>query len=161
MDTMAKSKVMMLGALPAGGWPGSGGPVPPAFSYGDSMSPWYLNFSAQPPPTPQFPQNPPRATGKWMTPGYRASGGAPIYNAVQGLRSLGTLGATDSGITPAAATAWGIASVAGAGVGAFHGYKRHGNSWGWAIGWSILGSILPIIVIPVAYAQGIGKRVRK
>lgn len=172
---MAKSKVMMLGALPAGGWPGSGGPIPPPMQYGEMMPPWYLNFSAQPPPTPQFPQNPPRVTEKWMTPGYRASGGEPIYNVngdhpatyesagmsvggtVQGLRNLGTLGATENGMTPGAMTAWRIAAIAGAGLGGYHGYKRH-NSWGWAIGWSIAGSILPILVIPVAFAQGIGKR---
>lgn len=53
--------------------------------------------------------------------------------------------------------AYGIAGIAGAALGAYHGYKRN-DSVGWAIGWSLLGSLFPVIVIPVAYAQGIGKR---
>jgi hypothetical protein len=55
--------------------------------------------------------------------------------------------------------AWALASVAGGVVGAYHGYKRN-DSVGWAIGWSLLGSLFPVIVIPVAYAQGIGERKR-
>ncbi len=57
------------------------------------------------------------------------------------------------------AIAYGIAGVAGAAIGAYHGYKRN-DSVGWAIAWSLLGSIAPVIVIPVAYAQGIGARKR-
>ena len=53
--------------------------------------------------------------------------------------------------------AYAVAGVAGAALGAYHGYKRN-DSIGWAIGWSLLGSIFPVIVIPIAYAQGIGKR---
>jgi len=53
--------------------------------------------------------------------------------------------------------AYGLAGIAGAALGAYHGYKRN-DSVGWAIAWSLLGSIAPVIVIPVAYAQGIGKR---
>lgn len=55
--------------------------------------------------------------------------------------------------------AYSIASVAGAALGAYHGYKRN-DSVGWAIYWSLLGSLFPVIVIPVAYAQGIGERKR-
>lgn len=51
---------------------------------------------------------------------------------------------------------YGIAGIAGAAVGAYHGYKRN-DSVGWAIVWSLLGSVAPVVVIPVAYAQGIGK----
>jgi len=57
------------------------------------------------------------------------------------------------------AVAYALASVAGAGLGAYHGYKRN-DSWGWALGWSLLGSLLPIVVIPVAFAQGLGQRKR-
>ena len=42
-------------------------------------------------------------------------------------------------------------------LGAYHGYKRHNGSIGWAIGWSLLGSAFAPIAIPVAFAQGIGK----
>ncbi len=48
---------------------------------------------------------------------------------------------------------WALASVAGTGIGAYHGYKRN-DSVGWAIGWALLGGLFPVIVIPVAFAQG-------
>jgi len=57
------------------------------------------------------------------------------------------------------AIAYGIAGVAGAAIGAYHGYKRN-DSVGWAIAWAFLGSLAPVVVIPVAYAQGIGERKR-
>ncbi len=57
------------------------------------------------------------------------------------------------------AIAYGLASIAGTGIGAYHGYKRN-DSVGWAIGWAMLGGLFPVIVIPVAYAQGIGERKR-
>ncbi len=53
--------------------------------------------------------------------------------------------------------AYSIASLAGTAIGAYHGYKRN-DSVGWAIGWALLGGLFPIVVIPVAYAQGIGER---
>lgn len=54
--------------------------------------------------------------------------------------------------------AWAAAlSTAGAAIGAYHGYKRN-DSIGWAVGWSILGGLAPVIVIPIAFAQGISKR---
>lgn len=49
-----------------------------------------------------------------------------------------------------------LASLAGGAAGAYHGYKRSG-SWGPAIGWSLGGSILPVIVVPVMLAQGFAK----
>jgi hypothetical protein len=51
---------------------------------------------------------------------------------------------------------WRLLGVAGMAIGAYHGYKRN-NSVGWAIGWGLLGGLIPIIVIPIAFAQGIGK----
>lgn len=54
----------------------------------------------------------------------------------------------------AAAIALGWAGAIG---GAYHGYKRN-QSYGWAIGWSIFGSFLPFLAIPIALAQGFGKR---
>ena len=50
-----------------------------------------------------------------------------------------------------------LASYAGAASGVFHGYKRHRGSIGWAIGWGLLGGILPVITIPLSLAQGYGK----
>lgn len=52
-----------------------------------------------------------------------------------------------------------VASLAGAGLGAYHGYKRN-ESVGWAIGWSLFGAVLPIIAVPVMFAQGLGKEHR-
>lgn len=48
----------------------------------------------------------------------------------------------------------------GAAAGAYHGYKRN-NSIGWAIGWSLLGAVFPIITVPVSLAQGFGKKKKK
>lgn len=41
----------------------------------------------------------------------------------------------------------------GLGLGAYHGYKRN-DSIGWAIVWALCGSAVPIITIPIAFAQG-------
>lgn len=43
-----------------------------------------------------------------------------------------------------------------AGVGIYHGYKRN-DSVGWALGWGLMTAALPIIMIPIALAQGFGK----
>lgn len=58
------------------------------------------------------------------------------------------------------ATVYKVASFAGGVIGAYHGYKRHRGSIGWAIGWSLLGGLFWPIALPVAYAQGIGKPMR-
>lgn len=55
------------------------------------------------------------------------------------------------------AVSYALAGVAGTAIGAYHGYKRN-DSVGWAIGWALLGGLVPVIVIPLAFAQGIGKR---
>jgi len=54
-----------------------------------------------------------------------------------------------------------LLSLTGGAVGAYHGYKRHKGSIPWAIGWSIFGGLLPILALPVAFAQGIGKEKKK
>lgn len=64
-----------------------------------------------------------------------------------------------AGATTIGVIAW-VGSIAGTGIGAYHGYGRNGGSVGWAIGWGILGSIFWPIVIPLALAQGLGKRAR-
>jgi len=55
------------------------------------------------------------------------------------------------------AIAYALAGVAGTGIGAYHGYKRN-ESVGWAVVWALLGGLVPVVVIPVAFAQGIGTR---
>lgn len=47
--------------------------------------------------------------------------------------------------------------MAGAVIGTYHGYKRN-NSVGWALVWGVLGGMVPIFTIPIALAQGLGKK---
>ena len=53
---------------------------------------------------------------------------------------------------------WGLIDAASIGVSAYHGYKRHGGSIPWALGWGFLGGLFPIVTPAIAFAQGIGKR---
>jgi hypothetical protein len=50
-----------------------------------------------------------------------------------------------------------ILSTVGGVLGAYHGYKRN-SSVGWAFGWSVFGSLVPFLALPVAFAQGFGKK---
>lgn len=78
--------------------------------------------------------------------------GSPMFPSTRRDATVGaTLTETVEDIMPAL-------SVAGAALGAYHGYKRNGGSIGWALGWSIFGGALPIFAIPLALAQGVGKR---
>jgi hypothetical protein len=79
---------------------------------------------------------------------------------VQGLRGLGQTPAeevanaqTDSNY---AMLGWAV-TVGGAAGGAYHGYKRN-RSIGWAVWWGLMGALFPIFTIPIAIAQGFGKR---
>ncbi len=56
---------------------------------------------------------------------------------------------------------YGVLSVVSAGLGAYHGYKRHNGSVGWAIGWAALGTFAPVITPAVALAQGFGKPMKR
>jgi hypothetical protein len=52
-----------------------------------------------------------------------------------------------------------LAAITGplfAAIGIYHGYKRN-DSIGWALGWGLMTAALPIIMIPIALAQGFGK----
>jgi len=54
--------------------------------------------------------------------------------------------------------AWAKATSALSGAAmAYHGYKRTG-SVGWALGWSVFGSMLPFFAVPISLAQGFGKK---
>lgn len=52
---------------------------------------------------------------------------------------------------------WSLAATAGAGLGAYHGYKRN-ESIGWALWWGFWGGLVPVFTVPVAFAQGFGKK---
>lgn len=85
----------------------------------------------------------------------RAAAAQPMRQAQAGLGSyhhyaVNGLGAFDSSL-------WSLLSIAGGAAGAYHGYKRNRESIGWAIGWGLLGSMFPVITVPIAVAQGFGK----
>jgi hypothetical protein len=57
---------------------------------------------------------------------------------------------------------WWSLAVASGGFSAYHGYRRNRKSAGWAIGWGLLGMILPIPSVITAMVQGYGKlKIRK
>ena len=39
----------------------------------------------------------------------------------------------------------------------YHGYKRTGKV-GWALAYGLLGRLFPLVAVPVALAQGLGKK---
>lgn len=49
-----------------------------------------------------------------------------------------------------------VGSLAGTGLGAYHGYKRNDDSIGWGVGWALLGTFWPI-TLPIMFAQGFGE----
>lgn len=81
----------------------------------------------------------------------------PLGKLVAGLGKIGTLGAPGDAMSLKWRMAFGMLGTAGVGLGAYHGYKRN-RSVGGAVLWGILGGIFPIFTIPVAFAQGFGKR---
>jgi len=52
---------------------------------------------------------------------------------------------------------WQGAALASSVAGAYHGYKRN-QSVGWALWWSAMGGMFPIITPVIAVAQGFGKK---
>lgn len=58
-----------------------------------------------------------------------------------------------------AAIFWSLLATVAAGASAYHGYKRN-DSIGWGVAWGLLGGIAPIITVPIALAQGFGRRSR-
>jgi hypothetical protein len=64
---------------------------------------------------------------------------------------------TSNPVVSAVKAIYPVASLAGLAACTYHGYKRN-QSWGWALGWGLLGSAFPFIGVPVALAQGFGKR---
>jgi hypothetical protein len=51
----------------------------------------------------------------------------------------------------------GVLEVLGAGLGAFHGYKRNDESVPWAVGWGLLGLHFPILTTAAAFYEGFGQ----
>lgn len=86
---------------------------------------------------------------------------AAVARKLAGFGGLGGLGEVTASGLSLYTMLWLGLSLAGGGVGAYHGYKRNRGSVGWAIGWSLLGAWFPVIVIPVAFAQGLGKPAKR
>lgn len=57
-------------------------------------------------------------------------------------------------------TIGGIATLASAAAGAYHGARRN-QSVGWALWWFAMGMIFPVITPTIAVAQGFGRRKEK
>ena len=55
---------------------------------------------------------------------------------------------------------WSVVAPISAAVSAFHGYRRHRGSLGWALGWAVMGSLFPVITPTIAFAQGYGQPMR-
>jgi hypothetical protein len=70
---------------------------------------------------------------------------------------FGTLGA-DGTFSVGKAALW-TANTAAFMALVYHGYKRN-DSVGWALMWGLLGGLVWPITVPVALAQGFGKRKR-
>jgi hypothetical protein len=88
-----------------------------------------------------------------------------IRTRVIELQGMGAHGMGDdvpaAGSTPMEAVApiLGLASLAGMGALAYHGYKRN-DSVLWAVGWGLLGGAFPVGTViggVIAYGQGFGK----
>ena len=76
---------------------------------------------------------------------------------LQGM-GMGDTTAVDSTAMEAAAPILGLASLAGMGALAYHGYKRN-DSVLWAVGWGLLGGAFPVGTViggVIAYGQGFG-----
>lgn len=115
---------------------------------------------------PDLAQNPPRPTSNWL--GNSAGPAGSSLNGLAGLgacatgelnpSALGTLYAEGS-ITQTQLVVWGVIATLGAGLGAYHGWKRT-ESYGWTVAWFLAGAWFPVITVPIAVAQGFGERKR-
>ena len=65
--------------------------------------------------------------------------------------------AMDSGGQKTIGTLMALAGTVAVPVLAYHGYKRN-NSVGWALVWGLFGSVVWPITVPIAFAQGYGKK---
>jgi len=52
---------------------------------------------------------------------------------------------------------WRVLSAISGAACVYHGYKRHNESIGWALGWGAVGALVPVIGPVIAVAQGFGK----
>lgn len=172
---MSRTRVMTLGAIPAGatmmaldqgaGLPASGGPMPAPYLPGTQGPDWRINRHYPAPSTPQVPQNLQRPTNATITPGARTYSGKDISPMVAGVFTPGVLlgDATLTFSEPQVSVLQvhvarsALLGVVGVTVGVYHGYRRSKGSVGSAIGWGLLGLLFPVITTGVALYQGCGR----
>ncbi len=112
---------------------------------------WRTRMINPPVVTPQWPQNLLQQTA--------------LGSIVKVVGIGGTLGDANGGTAPAVVATpsnpygplWAVTATAGAAASVYHGYKRN-NSIGWALWWGLMGSMFPVVTVPVAIAQGFGKK---
>ena len=76
-----------------------------------------------------------------------------------GAHKRGNIGQLDTKGSPLV-IAWSVVGLASMGISAYHGYKRN-DSVGWAIWWAFMGAMFPIVTPVIAFAQGLGKPIKK
>jgi hypothetical protein len=54
---------------------------------------------------------------------------------------------------------WGVISLSAAVLGTYHGYRRD-NSIGWALGWGFFGATVPVIALPLMFAEGFAEPIQ-
>lgn len=87
---------------------------------------------------------------------------AAVARKLAGFGGLGGLGEVPKFYSnPAVQTLAYVLWAAGTGIGWYHGYKRNRGSLWWGFVWSVGGALAPILIIPVAFAQGLGKPAKR
>lgn len=76
--------------------------------------------------------------------------GVPATSASVALDNAGRLDGFSLGF-------WEVLQLASVAASAYHGARRNRGSFGWALGWGVLGAIFPIVTPIVAIAQGYAK----
>lgn len=97
--------------------------------------------------------------------GVRGIGGAVKLATLGNVgRALGRVGLGEDPMPRPSGTAtalWSLLSAASMGASAFHGYRRHRGSIGWAVVWALMGGLFPIVVPAIALAEGFGKPMKR
>lgn len=130
----------------------------------DRVNPTYYQTFQQ--DTPFHAGAPGWSTAPWVTWGDNPNLAGRRRLATDGLGTIvaiSGLGATNLGPAPApgqtsvtVGSVWRTLAPLAAAASAYHGYKRTGTVWS-ALVWGLFGSLLPVVALPVALAQGFGK----
>lgn len=83
-------------------------------------------------------------------------GAVPMHVPRGAVRTFGDASSTSSSFMDYVQSD-GVKYVAGA-LSAFHGYRRSNGSITWALLWALFGNWKPELAVPIAVAQGFGRR---